>query len=730
MKYISPSILLLLWFPTAALAVQPAKHYVSDNIIEPFNYEGIRLLPGKWQQQYEDVKEFYLSLDPNSILHPFRMRAHGRAPGKSLGGAYGGSALGFGQWLAGMSRIAKVTNDDALSVRTIYLMNEFGKTIEDDGFYGTRSRERAPGHYGYDKIVGGLVDVYEYLGEPKALEYLDKITTWAEKNLDRSNEYALPREWYTLAENLYRAYELTGEQRYYDFAKVWDYTHFWGALAEKRDVFGEVHRAESHKSYHAYSTINSLASAGQAYRSTGEQRYFDTIVNAYDWMKETQMFATGGYGPEESLIVPNGMPEVLMGIRRGEANVDVRFHFETSCGSWAGFKIGKYLMRFTGAAKYGDWMERLMYNGVGAMPPMNDYGMIMYGSCYNTWGARKFHSTVWFCCQGSFLQTVNDYHDLIYFKDSKNIYVNLFVPSEVDWDSPDGKITLRQETKFPESNRMTYTVKAAQSSRFGLKFRVPLWSKRGMTFDVNGEPVKVNAKPGEWAEIKREWKDKDIITAKVDLHIWAEPAPAALSPVAAMYGPIVMVMANARDEEELMPHEGGISFPGDWISYHKNISMDPGRQLHSNNQLRPFYEMQTGEFYRMYHERFGKKFIPWDQFEFEGDWESNSEGRVSGKKGARYTAKFKGSTVVLNGFRHMDSGIAEVYIDGKKVGDADQFGYDNVYVGRMDQRQVPFRWWVEDLGVGEHTLEVVVSGKKNANAGGRKFNVNGITVYP
>ena len=135
-----------------------------------------------------------------------------------------------------------------------------------------------------------------------------------------------------------------------------------------------------------------------------------------------------------------------------------------------------------------------MYNGVGAMPPMNDYGMIMYGSCYNTWGARKFHSTVWFCCQGSFLQTVNDYHDLIYFKDSKNLYVNLFVPSEVDWDSPDGKITLRQETKFPESNRMTYTVKAAQSSRFGLKFRVPLWSKKGMTFDVNGEPVKVSGR--------------------------------------------------------------------------------------------------------------------------------------------------------------------------------------------------------------------------------------------
>ena len=41
-----------------------------------------------------------------------------------------------------------------------------------------------------------------------------------------------------------------------------------------------------------------------AYRLTGEEKYLDTIVNAYDFLRETQLFATGGYGPEESLIVP------------------------------------------------------------------------------------------------------------------------------------------------------------------------------------------------------------------------------------------------------------------------------------------------------------------------------------------------------------------------------------------------------------------------------------------
>jgi hypothetical protein len=277
---------------------------------------------------------------------------------------------------------------------------------------------------------------------------------------------------------------------------------------------------------------------------------------------------------------------------------------------------------------------------------------------------------------------------------------------------------------------LNYTIKTKQPSAFELKFRVPLWSKRGMAFEVNGEPIEVSTKPGEWAKIEREWVDQDTVTAKVDRNIWGEPAPAALSPVAAMYGPVVMVMANARDEEARMPHQGAISFPGDWIEYHKQVILNPRRTLHSNKQLRPFYEMQTGEFYRMYHERYGKKFIPWDRFKFGGRWENNSEGRVSGEKGARFTARFKGSTVVLNGFRHRNSGIAGVYIDGKKVGEADQFGNDDVNVGRMDQRQVPFRWWVEDLGHTEHTLEVVVSGARNENAEGYKINVSGITVYP
>ena len=439
---IHPPRLLLLWNLVAAflLAIGVTTHAASGDeaadatrpsrpegvrVLRAFNYDGVQLLPSMHLAQLKEVRDYYMQLRPNDILRGFRLKEKDWAPGKDLGGAYSERPLSFGQWLGGFARIYRATGDIFVRDRALYLMNEWGKTISDNGAYGYRDQKR--GHYDYDKMVGGLIDVYEYIGSQDALTYLERITEWAEKNLDRSNEYALPTEWYTLSENLYRAYELTGNERYREFAEVWEYTDFWNSLGEGSDVFRQLVNAKQHPSYHAYSHVNSLSSAAMAYSVTAEQKYLDAIVGGYEFLKNTQFYATGGYGPEESLIVPNGLPETLLGIRRGEANVDVRFHFETSCGSWAGFKLGRYLMQFTGQAHYGDWIERLFYNGVGALVPMNDYGMIMYGSSYNLYGAQKSHSTVWFCCQGSLPQTVADYHNLLYFHDEDNIYVNLFV---------------------------------------------------------------------------------------------------------------------------------------------------------------------------------------------------------------------------------------------------------------------------------------------------------------
>jgi DUF1680 family protein len=729
LRRIGPVVVVFtLWLSDAAGQEVPQQDVVSREVIHSFNLENVRLLPGRLNDQFEEVRAFYMKLQPNDILKGFRERSGKYAPGKELGGAYSETPLSFGQWLGGFARVYRATADTAARDRAIYLMEEWAKTIDKDGHFGYG--KNGVGHYEYEKFVGGLVDIYEFTGNTNALKYLGMITDWAEKNLSRSNEYALPTEWYTLSENLYRAYELTGDQRYRDFAKVWEYSDFWSTLARKEDVFKALEKAQHHRSYHAYSTVNSLSSAAMAYGVTGERHYLDTIVNGYDFLRDSQLYATGGYGPEEQLVVPNGMPETLVGIRRGESDVDVRFHFETTCGSWAGFKLAKYLMRYTGEANYGDWIERLIYNGVGALLPMNDYGMIMYGSCYHTYGAQKSLFTVWFCCQGSLLQTVTDYHDLIYFHDRANLYVNLFVPSEVKWQSPGGAVTLRQETSYPESEDVTLTVATKQPSQFGLKIRVPLWVQDGIDWKLNDEPIKVAAVPGQWATIERNWHDGDVIRFRLPVKIHEEPAPGCVSPVAVMAGPVVLVMTTARNSEGGMPVEGPLTYPGDWLEVNDQATLNPARQLDSTRLLRPFYEVKAGEYYNMYFERFGKRIIPSDKVNFTGDWASGNFGRSSAKAGDSFNADFSGSVLLWEGFKRPDAGIAEVSIDGKPVAEVDQYEYSDVHVGRMDQREVPFRWSVKHLGAGKHSVKVIVAGKKNAESSDTRINLGSLSAYP
>jgi DUF1680 family protein len=714
-----------------SLSATPSDPRVDEiNHIVPFNYEGVELLPGPLYDQYHQVKDFYLKLRNNDILKGFRAR-HGNAPGDGIGGAYENGALTFGQWLSAYSRMYKVTGDNDIKRKTLYLMNEWGKTIDEDGFFGYKNPPHNPGHYIYDKMVGGLADVYEYIGDENAIQYLDRITTWAENNLDRSNPYALPTEWYTLTENLYRVYQLTGDKRYYDFGKVWEYTDFWSIFARKESPFQEILKSNpKHESYHAYSHVNALSSAAKAYEVTGQDHYLDTIVNAYDWLKATQMFATGGLGPEENFVVPNGLPEVLIGERRGESNVDIRFHFETACGSWAAFKLSRYLMQFTGQAQYGDWAERIIYNGVGAMPQVNDDGMIMYGSCYHFHGAQKSLFTTWFCCSGTYPIDVTDYHNLIYYKDKQNLYVNLFVPSKVKWNGPGGTVVLTQKTQFPKKDTVDILVDPEKPAKFGVKFRVPVWANKGIKVSVNGQPQTMETQPGSWATIDRQWKPGDSVRLEFDLSPYGQPLPGLITPVAVMCGPVVMVKCSARQDEGYLPNEGDLVMQADRISIHGKVVDNDKHTIHTNQVFRPFYDMKIGEYYKMYFHRQGKKVILPEDMAFEGDWSADGLLHSATKAGSSFEATFKGSAVIWEGLGKNDAGIAKVFIDGKEIAGVDQYRYTDTHVGRLDQREVPFRWSIADIGSGKHTIRIVSTGKKSKSSTGSTINVTRLLVYP
>jgi hypothetical protein len=580
---------------SAATKIPPA----ARPVMEPFSYEGVRLLDSRWKRQFDYARSFYLKLPDDNLLKGFRERAGMAAPGKTMTGWYGGDPnfvafwskgdtfTAFGQYLSGMARLAKAGNDAPLAAKAVNLMHEWAKTIEPDGFFHA-SRNPYTAHYIYEKMMYGLVDLCEFGGRQDAIPLMERITAWAEKNLDRSRKIPLVdgvafsadgQEWYTLCENLYRAYQVTGDARYRQFGDLWRYPNYWGMFnfGNQPSPFG----------YHAYSHVNTLSSAARTYAVTGDPKYLETIVNAYDWLERTQFYATGGFGPFERLVAPDGSLGASLDLCQNT--------FETVCGSWAGFKLSRYLMTLTGEARYGDWIEKLFYNGIGAALNMTPEGWNFYYSDYRVNGGRKLYHPEWrwTCCSGTYPQAIADYHNIIYYHDSSSLFVNLYVPSEVAWDANGSEVRVKQETLYPEADTSTLTIQTQKPVAFALKFRVPGWSQ-GLSVEVNGQPFPTSAKPRTWAVVERTWNAGDRVTVRIPMRVVYSPVDKQHpNRVALMYGPVVLV----RPESPLIPT--GKGDPSNWVVRQgPKLAFQAGKL--APPRLVPFYELGHNASYCMY----------------------------------------------------------------------------------------------------------------------------------
>ena len=571
--------------------------------LEPFDYRGVRLLESRFLQQYQQAREYYYAVPDDDILKGFREAAGLPAPGKTLGGwCERNSATVFGQWLSGMSRMYRATGDSAMRDKAVRLMTEWAKTVKPDGDCGLR-------HYTYDKMVCGLVDMQLYADYPDALPILEKITDWASRTFSRENIPARarpdgvyqgrPSEWYTLSENLYRAYQLTGNPKFNAFAEVWLYHPYWNKFA--RTAAPTVAHG-----VHAYSHVNSFSSAAMAYAVTGDPVYLQIIKNAYDYLQNFQCYAPGGFGPAETLMAPNGS--------LGRA-LESRYNtFETGCGSWAGFKLSRYLMGFTGEARYGDWMERLLYNGIGAALPITTGGKNFYYSDYRVAGGMKVYLWEFYtCCSGTYIQDVSDYHNNIYFKDDGGLFVNLYVPSEVTWKGPQGEVKLIQETKYPEEETSTLKLEMKRATKFPLHFRVPGWS-RDVSAKVNGAAADVNCVPGSWATIQRAWNPGDKVEIRIPLRMRMEAVDRQHPDrVAIMRGPVVLVLDSDHHESELRLPKADNELAA-WLipDTPSNVfRIQPPGAGRIGSKFRPFYAVGEDYPYQMYFDRDALPYCLW-----------------------------------------------------------------------------------------------------------------------
>ncbi len=576
--------------------------------LRSFDYSGVRLLDSRFQKQVLYARDLYFNMSNDDMLKGFRREAGMTAPGNDMRGwCRNDCGATFGQWLSGMARLSRATKDTAMRDKAIYLAAEWEKTLGTDG-------NPRMSTYAWEKMSCGLVDLALYADYPHAFEILERITVWGSHHFDRSRSPATEQdrdgrrphgtlEWYTLPENSFRAYALTGNKTFLDFANLWVYPSYW-------DKFATTARPQGVAYLHSYSHMNTFCGAAMAYAVTGDPQYLSILRNAYDWARGTQTYASGGYGPGEWSVPPDGSLGRALDVRLDTA--------EIPCGSWAGFKISRYLMGYTGEARYGDWIETLLYNGIGAALPVQPDGRSFYYADYRVgMGAKTFFWDEWPCCSGTYIQTVADYHNVIYFHDDSALYVNLAVPSTVEWNHQGQTIRLTQQTDFPRTEETTLRVELDKPAHFALRIRVPSWSRDASVL-LNGKPFDATMQPNTWGEIARNWETGDVVTVRFPLRARVVPVdPQQPNRVAFLYGPLLMAQ-DARfsfplfgDPQELAARlqrtpgklqlQLGLNAPAKLNESGQKIvpgSIDEGGQQVGN--LHPFYTFGEREPYRVY----------------------------------------------------------------------------------------------------------------------------------
>jgi len=554
------------------------------NTINAFEYRNVMLKPSHWKEQFDRSVEYYLNIPNNGLLYIFRSKAGLPAPGQTLDGWYGAGVFNiFGQVLGALAKMHRVIGDVRLKEKALYLVEEWGKCVDKEPSLLKNDA------YTYEKLLGGLLDLYEYVGYEKAIKYIDKLTDQAILNFRRDirrdgiQDEELIRsgmiEWYTLPENLYKAYELTGIAKYKEFAEMWEYEYFWNKLLNKE--LQSIHGAR-----HAYSHINSLNSTAYAYKVKLDKKYLEVIKNGYDEITSKHTFATGGYGPAECLFfdregylgdsLKSPFDETLKDPTyihisgRKVARSDTWGNFEVSCCTWAVFKLTKYLLTFTGNARYGDWAEKLLYNGIGALLPLAPGGKIMYYANYFVDGAVKSiedhrllpggYNFSWQCCTGTFPHAVTEYYNLLYYFDKDSIYVSQYLPSKVEWVVNNIRVEIENFSQYPEEDYLKFQIKVEKEIEFNFKFRCPSWVKKEVEVKINGEDIKLKVEPNNWGVIKKVWNNKDLITIHMPFDLYFKPIDTQ-NPniVALLYGPLVLVT------DEITELVGNIENPENWI---------------------------------------------------------------------------------------------------------------------------------------------------------------------
>jgi len=382
-------------------------------------------------------------------------------------------------------------------------------------------------------------------------------------------------------------YRVTGDRKYLELASIFVDMRGSRPGGSHQNQDAVPLRKEREAVGHCVTATYLWCGAADVYAETGDRTLLDALLRLWTDVTTRKMYVTGGTAvfhnglvfrqdlrwPREPVHEAFGPPYQLPN----------RTAYNETCANIGNAMWNWRLLNLTGEARFADVMERVLYNsmlsGIGLKGtdffytnPLRRCGPevpLLHNDSPTRWPDTTPASPVHcFCCPPNVARTLAKLHRWAYSLGDQSVWVNLYGSNVLDTTLPDGsRVRLEQTTDYPWDGHVTLVVRQAPSKPLSLKLRIPGWTSRA-ELRLNGQPLKVDLKPGRYAEIRRRWTPGDRLDLNLSLDVvfvQANPlVEEARGQVAVMRGPVVYCLESPDLPEDVSVDDVAVVPSGKW----------------------------------------------------------------------------------------------------------------------------------------------------------------------
>ncbi len=512
-----------------------------------FPLSDVKLLEGPFKKAMERDVEYLLQLEPDRLLHRFRLFA-GLTPKAPIYAGWESETISgqtLGHFLSACALHYATTSDVRFKQRVDYIVEELSlcQQARKTGYVGSIPREdsvwndvsrgniRSAGFdlngvwspwYNLHKTFAGLMDAYLYVNNEKAKAVVIKFADWADHITAALNDEQLQKmlacEFGGMNDALLNVYAITGNKKYLTTADRFYHKAIMDPLANQQDQLSGKH---------SNTQIPKIIGAARRFELTQDTK--DKTISEFFWntVVHNHTYVMGGNSEYEYLT------------EAGKLNNHLSQNTAETCNTYNMMKLTRHLFSWQPKAELFNFYERALYNNIlSSQHPQS--GMMCYFTPLRM-GAKKDFSTPFdsfWCCVGSGIENHVKYGEAIYNRGKDgSLYVNLFMASVLNWKEK--SITITQQTAFPQNESVVLLVNTIRPQKFTLRIRKPEWVNTAQ-FKINKKIIQPALEANGYWSITRTWKKGDHVEILLPMQLRTEPMPDNANRIAVLYGPIVM----------------------------------------------------------------------------------------------------------------------------------------------------------------------------------------------